>query len=106
MVEAYFFFVWIPLKIRKVAKPRGASTIGWTLLSWLAWLAVEMGIVLVVIGGLMASRALLDWPKGNLVAIIGAAGYLAGLAGGMTAADRVRARLAMRPVLDASSQNE
>ena len=98
MLELFFFFFVIPGKIRKVAKARGESTIKWTLLSWLSWLTIETLAVVVVVLLLVATRGLFSWPDKGLATIAIVIAYVIGLAGGMTAADRVRRHLEQRPI--------
>ncbi len=96
-MELFFFFFVIPGKIHKVAKACGESTIKWTLLSWLSWLTIE-ALAVVVVLLLVATRALLSWPDEGLATIVIVVAYVLGLAGGMTAADRVRRHLEQRPI--------
>lgn len=98
MLELCFFFFVIPGKVRRLAKPRGESALKWTILSWFFWLVIEILAVLLVVLFLQTTRALLSWPDRGLATIIIGVAYLAGLAGGMTAADRVRGRLERRPI--------
>ena len=98
MLELYVFFFVIPGKVRKVAQARGESTIKWTLLSWLLWLTIEALAVVVVVLLLVATRALFSWPDEGLATVAIVVAYLLGLAGGMTAADRVRRHLEQRPI--------
>jgi hypothetical protein len=97
MLELYVFLFVIPGKVRKIAKPRGESTLKWTFLSWLSWLAIELLAVLLVVLFLLTTRALFSWPDQGLATILLIIAYFIGLAGGMTAADKVRGRLEQRP---------
>ena len=98
MLELYFFFYVIPRNVRKAAKPRGESTFKWTLRSWFWWVAIEVLAVLLVIALLSVTRVLFSWPDSGLATAIGVVAYLIGLAGGMTAADKVRRRLEDLPI--------
>lgn len=98
MMEFVFFFFVIPGKVRRVAQSRGESTVKWVMLSWAAWLGVEFFVVVFVVVALNAARYLFSWPDQGLATVVAFAGYVAGLVGGMMAADRVRDLLARRPI--------
>lgn len=98
MLELFFFLFFIPKQVRKAAIPRGESTIKWTLLCWLSWLAIEFLAIVLGLLFLVATRTFLSWPNQDIATAIGVIIYMVGLAGGMTAADRVRWRLEQLPI--------
>lgn len=98
MLELFFFLFVIPKKVRDAATPRAESTIKWTLLCWLSWLAVEFVAIVFGLLLLVATRFLMSWPAEGMATVIGVIIYMVGLAGGMATADRVRRRLEQLPI--------
>src|SRR5215813_8882286 len=49
MFELYFLFIYLPRRIRRIAKEKGESAFFWWLITVCAWLGVEAVIVFVVV---------------------------------------------------------
>lgn len=48
MIEIYVLFIYIPRKIRSLAKPRGQSALAWCLMAIGAWVGSEIAVFFIL----------------------------------------------------------
>lgn len=80
MIEIYVLFIYIPRKIRSLAKPRGQSVLAWSLIAIGAWVGSEfavffaLGMLIAVFPDLEKNGLLLF--SGWLISFLAAGGAL------------------------------
>ena len=97
MFELYFLFIYLPRRIRRIAKEKGESAFLWWLLTVSIWLGVETVIVFIVVSIHVAGVELWGWSVDEYKVGVVGFGYFFALICGALSGSLVVSKLQKAP---------